>query len=380
MKLLTIGCGHIGSIMVRNLSESIPSAEIVVSDTLLDRAEQVVESIGRDNLKAIQLEVSDYDRLIDLLNGVDLAIGLAPGRLGFLSMKACIDAGVDMVDLSYMAEDPLTLHHSALNKGVTVIPDCGFAPGLSNILVGKAASMLDHVESVRIFVGGLPEKNIPPLGYKVTWCVEDLIEEYVRESVIVKNGNKIKVRALDGIEMVDIPCVGLLEAFYTDGVRTLHHTMKGVSNMWEKTMRYPGHAEKIKMIIELGLFDEKPILLDNGFKVTPRELTIRLFEKRLSMFDLKDLVAMKIEVDGIVDGQKISYTYHMLDFFDEKKQITAMARTTAYTASVIAELLLKGVIKEKGVVPPEKLGMSALVTDILNELKLKGIDVRECKT
>jgi len=380
LRLLTIGCGHIGSVMARYLSESLPSTEIVVSDSLLDRAEQVVASIGSSNLRAVQLEASDYDSLIDLLNGVDLAIGLAPGRLGFLSMKACIDAGVDMVDLSYMSEDPLMLHNEALKKGVTVIPDCGFAPGLSNILVGKATSMLDHVESVRIFVGGLPQKNIPPLGYKVTWCVEDLIEEYVRVSIIVENGKKVEVRALDGIEMIEIPDVGLLEAFYTDGVRTLHHTIKGVNSLWEKTIRYPGHAEKIKMLMELGFFDETPILLDRGFKITPRELTIKLFEKRLSMFDLKDLVAMKIEVDGINVGQETRYTYHMLDLFDEEKQITAMARTTAYTASIIVELLLKGIIKEKGVVPPEKLGMSEVVADILNELKLKDIEIREFKT
>lgn len=380
MRLLTIGCGHIGSVMARYLSESLPTSEIVVSDSLLDRAEQVVTSIGSDNLRAVQLEASDYDNLIGLLNGVDLAIGLAPGRLGFLSMKACIDAGVNMVDLSYMSEDPLTLHNEALKKGVTVIPDCGFAPGLSNILVGKAVSMLDHVESVRIFVGGLPQKNIPPLGYKVTWCVEDLIEEYVRVSIIVENGKKVEVRALDGIEMIEIPDVGLLEAFYTDGVRTLHHTIKGVNSLWEKTMRYPGHAEKIKMLLELGFFDETPILLDRGFDITPRELTIKLFEKRLSMFDLKDLVAMKIEVDGIQEGKETRYTYHMLDLFDEEKQITAMARTTAYTASIIVELLSKGVIKEKGVVPPEKLGMSSVVVDILNELKLKGVEVSEFKT
>jgi saccharopine dehydrogenase-like NADP-dependent oxidoreductase len=366
--------------MARYLSESIPSAEIVVSDSLLERAEQVVASIDSDNLRAVPLEASDYDRLIDLLNGVDLAIGLAPGRLGFLSMKACIDAGVNMVDLSYMSEDPLTLHRDALKKGVTVIPDCGFAPGLSNVLVGKAVCMLDQVESVRIYVGGLPETNVPPLGYKVTWCVEDLIEEYVRVSVIVENGKKVEVKALDGIEMIEIPGVGLLEAFYTDGVRTLHHTIKGVNSMWEKTMRYPGHAEKIKMLMELGFFDETPILIDRDINITPRELTIKLFEKRLSMFDLKDLVAMKIEVDGIKDGQGTRYTYHMLDLFDEEKQITAMARTTAYTASIIVELLLKGAIKEKGVVPPEKLGMIGVTADILNELKLKGIEISEFKT
>lgn len=380
LRLLTIGCGHIGSVMARYLSESIPSAEIVVSDSLLDRAEQVVASIGRGNLRAVQLEASDYNRLLDLLNGVDLAIGLAPGRLGFLSMKACIDAGVDMVDLSYMSEDPLTLHQAALTKGVTVIPDCGFAPGLSNILVGKAVSMLDRVESVHIFVGGLPEKNIPPLGYKVTWCVEDLIEEYVRVSVIVENGKKVEVKALDGIEKVEIPDIGLLEAFYTDGVRTLHHTIKGVSSLWEKTMRYPGHAERIKMLVELGFFDEEPILLDRGFNITPRELTIKLFEKRLSMFDLKDLVVMKIEVDGVKDGKETNYTYQMLDYFDEKKQITAMARTTAYTASIIVESLLKGVIKEKGVVPPEILGMRPEVENILSEIDAKGIKIREFMT
>jgi len=366
--------------MAGNLAETMPQAEIVVSDSLMVRAEEVAASIGKENVRAVQLDLSEFQRLTELLAGFDLAVGLAPGKLGYQSMRACIEAGVDMVDLSYMPEDPLTLHQKAVEADVTVVPDCGVAPGLSNILVGKAAGMLDLVESVHIFVGGLPERPVPPLGYKVTWCVEDLIEEYVRKALIVEGGRVVEVDALDGLEMIDIPRIGVLEAFYTDGVRTLHHTIRGVRSMWEKTLRYPGHADKIRLLRELGFFDEDPVVLERGINITPRELTGKVFENKLSMFEVKDLVVMKVEVGGVQDNRETIYTYNLLDRFDEEKRMTAMARTTAYTASIVVELLARGVIEEKGVVPPERLGMSGVVDDILNSLEAKGIEIEEFKT
>ncbi len=371
-----MGCGYIGSVLVKHLSERAPSAEIVISDENKETIERVVLLINRDKVSSFQLNFSDYDRLVKVARDFDILIGLAPGRLGYKTMKAAIEASVDMVDLSYMPEDPLTLNEDALKAGVTIIPDCGVAPGLSNILVGRAVSMLDKVKSVHILVGGLPQMRIPPLDYKVTWCVEDLIEEYVRKAKIVKDSITIEVEALDGLEEIEFPSVGKLEAFYTDGVRTLHHTIKGVNDMWEKTLRYPGHAEKIKLLRDLGFFDEKPMIKG----ISPRSITAKLLEQKLSMPEIKDLLAMRVEVDGVREGVKIRYIYEILDYYDERKNVTAMGRTTAYTASIVIQLLAENVIRENGIVPPEKLGMREDVFDrILMELERDGIKVNERK-
>lgn len=375
MRILTIGCGYIGSVMARDLAETLPSAEVTISDSELEKAEKIASSIGKDNVHSIRLDVSNNQSLVKTLEGYDFAVGLTPGRVGYETVKASIQAGVDIVDLSYMPQDPLTLNEEALRLGVRVIPDCGVAPGLSNILVGGAVAMLGKVREVHILVGGLPERPISPLGYKVTWCVEDLVDEYLREVKIVKDGKLVEAKALDGLEEVEFPWIGRLEAFYTDGVRTLHHTVKGVDNMWEKTMRYPGHVEKIRLLMELGFFNEEPLKL-RRVSVAPRELTTALLEWRLSMPEVKDLVAMKIEVTGTKGSAETTHTYYLLDRYDEEREITAMARTTAYTASIIVQLLAKDVIKERGVIPPEKLGMNKGIFDeILAELKKRGINI-----
>ncbi|MBS7611905.1 saccharopine dehydrogenase family protein [Candidatus Bathyarchaeota archaeon] len=376
MKILTIGCGYIGSVLARHLSERIPLAEIVISDESKEAVEKAASSIGRENVKPLQLNIRDYDRLVKMAENFDILVGLAPGKLGYKTVEAAIEAGVDMVDLSYMPEDPMTLNDKALKAGVTIIPDCGLAPGLSHILVGRTVSMLDEVKNVVIFVGGIPQRRIPPLDYKVTWCVEDLIEEYVRKPKVVKNGKTVEVEALDGLEEIEFPGVGKLEAFYTDGVRTLHHSIKCVENMWEKTLRYPGHAEKIRLLRDLGFFNEEPI---DG--ISPRSLTIKVFERKLSVPNIKDLVAMKVEVDGIKNSQETCYSYFLLDYYDEKKKVTAMGRTTAYTASAVIQLLAKKEIGEIGIIPPERLGMNEKYFGrIIKELEKDGIRIKQLST
>jgi len=371
VKILTIGCGYIGSVLAKHLSEKIPSAEITISDENIEAIEKVALSINKSNVKCLQLNFSDYNSLVRIAENFDILIGLAPGRLGYKTMKAAIDAAVDMVDLSYMPEDSLTLNKDALKAGITIIPDCGVAPGLSNILVGRAISMLDEVKNVHILVGGLPQTHIPPLNYKIIWCIEDLIEEYVRKAKIVKDGKNIEVEALEGLEDIEFPGIGRVEAFYTDGVRTLHNTVKGIDNMWEKTLRYQGHAEKIKLLRDLGFFDEK---LVEG--ISPRIITTKLLEQKLSIPEIRDLLAMQIEVDGMKAGAKTRYIYRVLDYYDEKRNITAMGRTTAYTTSVVTQLLAENIIKEKGVVPPEKLGMKKNIFErVLKELEKDGVKV-----
>jgi len=376
LRLLVLGCGSMGSALAKHLARSLLEAEVIVADRDPRAIERAMRFAGRDNVSGLRLDFSDREALVRAMCGCDVVVGLAPGGLGYKTLEAAVEAGVDMVDLSFMPEDPMALDSEAREAGVTIIPDCGLAPGLSNILVGRAVSLLDRAESVRIYVGGIPTEPLPPLGYVLTWCAEDLIEEYTRRVRIVEDGCVVEVEPLTGLELVDVPGVGTLEAFYTDGLRTLLHTLRGVKEMWEKTLRYPGHVEKIRLLKDLGFFDEEPL---DG--VVPRSFTAKLLERKLGIRNLpgaRDMVVMLVEVKGRKGGAEERLAFKLVDYYDEAEGITAMARTTAYTASVVACLLAKGEVQRKGVVPPEVLGMDErLYRLIISGLKAEGIKIEE---
>ncbi|MGD8545441.1 MAG: saccharopine dehydrogenase family protein [Candidatus Bathyarchaeota archaeon] len=377
MRVLVLGCGHIGSVAAEDLAESTVTNDIVVADKDGSRAEDIAKRIGRANVSGLQLDISDHDQLIRTLRDFDLVMGFLPGDLGHELVLSCVEAGKNLVDVSYMPENCLKLDERALEADITIILDCGLAPGISNILVGHATTMVDEIRRVHIMVGGLPERNIPPLGYVVTWSPENLIDEYTRRAKIIQDCKMVEVEALSGLEEVELPHFGKLEAFYTDGLRTLPYTIRNVKEMWEKTLRYPGHAEKVRLLRSLGFFDEKPIVIGDT-KLSPKELTTILFDKKLRRSDAKDIVVMKIEVEGARNNVRTKYTYTLMDRHDEDRGITAMARTTAYPASVIAQLVLTGVISEKGVIPLEKLGMDeSFFSVFLNQLKDRGVKIRE---
>lgn len=377
MKVLILGCGHIGSVAADDLARSLSPIEVFLADKRAARAKETAERIGASNVSWIQLDASDHHELVDTLREFELVMGFLPGRLGYQLVEACIEARRNLVDVSYMPEDIFTLSDKASEAGVTIVPDCGLAPGISNVLVGHAASKLDEVRAIHIMVGGLPEKPVPPLGYIITWSPENLIDEYTREVKIVKDGELRTVEALSGLERVEFPHIGALEAFYTDGLRTLLHTMKNVDDMWEKTLRYPGHAEKIRLLRDLGFFDEEQVSLD-GVNLPPRTITIKLFEQRLRKPEVKDITAMKVEVSGLENGRPKRYVYDMLDRYDTSRGVTAMARTTAYPTSIAAQLILKKAIKRKGVVPPETLGTGPdFFNAFLNQLEKRGLEISQ---
>ena len=380
MKALILGCGNIGSVAAEDLAESMPTTEVVVADKDEQRAETVAKKIGKTNISYTSVDVTEQQELNKTLKDFDIVLGFLPGPLGYRLMEACITAEKDLVDVSFMAENPLPLNAKASKAGVTIVPDCGLAPGISNMLVGHAISLLDRVHTTGIMVGGLPEKAIPPLDYTITWSPESLIDEYTRKARIVKNGRIIETEALSGLETIEFPNVGKLEAFYTDGLRTLMYTVNATDEMWEKTLRYPGHVEKIKLLKALGFFEDSPINIE-GASISPRKVTAKLFGQKLWWPEVKDFVALKIEVSGIKDGKITRFVYHLLDYCDKKHGITAMARTTAYPASIVAQLLLKKNVSEKGVVPPEKLGMDEkLFQQFLDELSRHEIKINEEKT
>jgi saccharopine dehydrogenase-like NADP-dependent oxidoreductase len=373
MKLLSIGCGYIGSVLAEELVNSLNFENLVICDSTSEKIEETAKKLG-ERVFPLQLDISNYSDLLKIIDDADLVIGLSPGRLGFNVMKACVEKKKDLVDLSFMAEDPFFFQESAFNAGVSIIPDCGIAPGLSNMLIGKSSSELDTVEDAIIYVGGLPQNPIPPLNYKVTWCVEDLFEEYTRKAKIIRNGKTVEVDALEGLEEIEFEGLAKLEGFFTDSVRTLHHTIKA-NNMWEKTLRYPGHVEKIKLIRKLGLLNKEPM---KSINMSPWDFMCKFWEENLSFFEDKDLVLMRILVIGRKDLRKLLFTHEIVDYFDEMRNITAMGRSTAYTAFAVIKLLIENKIRRKGIIPPEILGMDRnLFDEIQNILKEKGLIIRE---
>jgi lysine 6-dehydrogenase len=379
VKILVVGTGHIGSVIAGDLAQNLPLAKMVIADRDQDQAQEVVAAIGKKNVSCIQLDVSDCKNLLANLKRFDLVVGALPGQFGYNLLKASINAKVSTVDVSFMPEDPLTLSKAAAKAGVTIIPDCGVAPGLSHMLVQHGISQLDEVNDAYIMVGGLPEEPIPPLGYTITWSVEGLLDEYTRKARIVKDGKVTRVDPLGEVEEVEFPGVGKLEAFFSDGLRTLLQTVKGVKNMGEKTLRYPGHLKKIRLLRDLGFLDQEPIQVEN-VDVQPRKVTAELLERKLKVHDVPDMLAMLVQVDGIKNGLKVMYSYYVLDHYDEKSKITAMARTTGYTASCVTQLLAKKVIDTKGLIPPEKLGANEKVfRKLISMLKKRGIHVKESK-
>lgn len=378
MRVIVLGCGKIGSVIARDFADSEKDAEVVVADRSRERAEAAASTIA--GATPITVDASDYDDILDTLKGFDLAIGALPGDYGYQALKAAVEVGVSMVDVSFTPENPLELDRAAKDVGVTIVPDCGVAPGLSNMLVGYAAAKLDTVREAHIMVGGFPERPLPPLGYTITWSAEGLIDEYMRDATIIEGGRIVKVPALSGVEEIEFPVVGKLEAFYTDGLRTLIHTMPRVESMWEKTLRYPGHVEKIELLKTLGFFDNDPVVVESG-PVSPRLMTARLLERKLRMPEVGDILAMTVSMAGEREGMEKKIRYYVLDRYDVEKDVTAMARTTGYTAAIVARKLAQGAIREKGIVPPERLGMDeAFFRRLLTELRNKGVHVEEVST
>ncbi len=373
MKVLVLGCGRIGSVAAEDLAKSRTMDSIVVADKNGKEAEDVVHRIGENNLSWMQLDATDHNTLIDALEDFDLVMGFLPGKLGYPLTRACIRAGTDLVDVSYMSQNPLSMNKEAVHASTRIVPDCGLAPGISNILVGHVTERLDSVSTVHIMVGGLPERPTPPLDYIITWSPDNLIEEYVRKAKVIQEGEIVEVEALTGLEEVEFPDIGTLEAFYTDGLRTLPYTIRNINNMWEKTLRYPGHAKKIELLRTLGFFDEEPIDLGET-SISPRSITARLFTRKLCRREVNDIVAMKIKVLGVEDNIQVSYTFRLLDRYDKSAGVTAMARTTAYPASIVAQMILKGTVEQTGVIPPERLGMDEQLHKMfMYELERRGI-------
>jgi saccharopine dehydrogenase-like NADP-dependent oxidoreductase len=288
-------------------------------------------------------------------------------------LRTVIEAGRPYCDISFMPEDAWELDQLAKQHGVAAVVDCGVAPGMSNMMAGYAAAQLDHCESIEIYVGGLPRERRWPFQYKAGFSPYDVIEEYVRPSRIVEHGQVVVKEALSEPELMDFPGVGTLEAFNTDGLRSIAHFVKAPF-MKEKTLRYPGHLELMRAFRETGLFSEEPIDV-HGMLVKPRELLANLmFPKWTYQPGEEDLTVMRVIVEGVKSGGRKRFQWDLLDYYDRATHATSMSRTTAFPCTIIARMLLRGELRAHGVLPPELLGRQAgVLVHVLSELEARGV-------
>jgi len=346
--------------------------------TVVDRDSNALQKLKKiKGIATIQEDLSKPATVKKLISKADLVIDAVPGFMGFQTFKTVIESGKNIVDIAFFPEDPFELDALAQKNKVIAVMDCGVAPGMSNVLIGHVTQFLDEIHRALIYVGGLPVVREWPYEYKAVFSPIDVIEEYTRPARYVENGQRVIREALSDPELLDFPSVGTLEAFNTDGLRTLMRTID-CPNMKEKTMRYPGHIDKMKVLRATGFFSNEPISI-NGTHVRPIDFTSKLL---FPMWELKegeeDLTVMQIMVEGSRKGKNYRYSYFLLDRFDSVTHTTSMARTTGYTATVVARMIAQGLYQDKGISPPEFLGKKKeCVEYILQGLKDRGIEYHE---
>ncbi len=373
-KVIVLGAGLVGNAIARDLAKD-SDVKVTVADIDKNRITWLRETFG---IEGMVQDLSDLESTSNLVAEFDLVIDAVPGFMGFDVLKSVIEAKKDVVDISFFPEDAFVLDTMAKENDVLAIVDCGIAPGLSNMVLGHASTIFDNIESFTCYVGGLPKKRTWPFEYKAPFSPVDVIEEYMRPARMKENGHVIVKPALSEREFIDFDRVGTLEAFNTDGLRTLLHTMPEVPTMREKTLRYPGHAEKILMLKHSGFFDEKPLRI-NDVSMKPLEFTSKILLNQWKLDEgEKDFTIMRIDVIGLKDGEKNHYRFELFDEYDESTNLLSMSRTTGFTCTMVARLVLKNKISRKGICPPELIAKNSSNHEfVLDGLKKRGINIKE---
>jgi len=357
MRLLVLGAGMMGSAIAYDLSRREEPEEIHIADRERERAEAVAGRLADRRVVPHRLDATAPHAVRELMADCDVAISAVPYFLNLGLARAAVESGTHFCDLggnNRIVEQELALDEAARTAGVTVIPDCGLAPGLVNLLAVAAIEGLDDVDTVRIRVGGLPQHPRPPLDYQLVFSAHGLLNEYVEDATVLQDGRIASVPSLTGIEGIAFPApYERLEAFHTSGgSSTLPQTLAGrVRNLDYKTIRYRGHAAKVAAMAKLGFFDTQPRRVGDG-DVAPRDLAVALFTERLS-FGEPDVVLLRVTAEGRGSDRATCVSYEMIDTYDEEADLSAMMRTTGFPIAQIGTMLASGQIPSRGALPQE---------------------------
>jgi len=369
LKVLLFGSGLMGATIAQDLVKSKLVDQVTVCDVDRNRLQRLARKERSPKLLVKVHDVRKRNDTVRMLKGCDVGVGALPHGLSDYALHAAINAKVDFVDLIFgWRFGQAEVDSACRRRGVTIIPACGLAPGLTNVLAMAAAENMQRVDEVHVKVGGIPEKPHPPLNYRIVFSFQAVIEEYLRKARIIKHGRIVDVPALSGLETIRFPRpIGTCECFYTDGLSTLLQTIRKVREMDEKTIRWPGHATQIKALIECGLLETEPVTY-HGQSINPREFLAGLLSEKLALGNERDLTLLRVDVAGKEKGRRVRRRYEMVDHYDGRHRTTSMARTTAFPCSIAAQILGSGRILRKGLIPPELAFKQELRTEFLEYL------------
>jgi lysine 6-dehydrogenase len=368
LRIVVLGGGRVGGAIVRDLAAE-GDFDVLVVDLDPVRVQAMTE-FGAD---AVVADLSTSENVSKAVADADLVVGAVPGFMGYRTVQRVVEEGRPIVDISFFPEDAFDLAETAERVGVSCLVDCGVAPGLSNLVLGRMEEHLDETTSFHCLVGGLPVERTWPWEYKAPFSPGDVIEEYVRPARMRRDGQQVTAPALSDVELVHFPGLGSLEAFNTDGLRSLLKTCR-TPNMVEKTMRYPGHAVRMRILRDAGFFSTREIQAASG-TVVPRDVTEALLFSAWQFEDGEpDLTVMRIVVEGTKDGTAVRHTFNLLDYYNIDTETSSMARTTGYTCTAMVNLVARGLWDEPGLAPPETVGRDAVCFDaVLAHLEARGV-------
>ena len=349
MKIAVLGAGMVGRVIASDLCTNHQV-------TSFDINEHNLASLKKTSgISCQQADLSAYETYATMLAGYDMVVSAVPGFMGYKTLESVINAGKNVVDISFFPENALDLHDLAVSKNVTAIVDCGVAPGMSNLILGYYDTQM-KIDSFECMVGGLPKVRIKPFEYKAPFSPIDVLEEYTRPARYVEHGQIITKPALSDPELIDFEKAGTLESFNTDGLRSILHTMKHIPDMKEKTLRYPGHIQLIQSLQKAGFLDSKPITC-KGQLVSPVDFTSALLFNQWKLEEgEEEFTIMKIIIRGTIDEKSQEVEYFLYDEYDSKSNTSSMSRTTGYTCTAAVNMVLEKLFSSKGVYPPELIG------------------------
>jgi len=379
MKVVVLGAGLMGKEVARDLNTSDRVEKVFLADLDIAAVEEFIKEADLQKTEAVQLNAENEEQLREVIAKGDVCVNALFYAFNERVAKAAIDVGVHAVDLGGhigdITENVLKLDEQAREKNVTIIPDLGLAPGMINILVGYGASKLDKVESIRLYVGGIPVKPEPPLNYTRVFSLEGVIDHYTQPAKIIQDGQLVEVESLTGLEPIYFDQFGTLEAFYTSGgTSTLYKTFPNVKTLEYKTVRYKGHAEKFQLMRELGFFDRDNVVEVDGVQVKVRDVVREALKKKLYLGKKQDAVVLRAIIVGEKSGEQVTYEYETILKRDEDSDVTAMAQATAGTIASAAIMIADGTISKRGVFPPETIVPGK---EYIEKMNKRGVVIKE---
>ncbi|WP_144395225.1 saccharopine dehydrogenase family protein [Pleionea sediminis] len=374
-RICVLGCGMVGSAMAADLAAN---HNVLVADKNKIALKKIAENV--ENVQTAVADLSDADAIADIIADADMVVCAVPGFMGFEVLKTVLTQGKNVVDISFFPENPMDLDYLAKKHNVFAVVDCGVAPGMDNILLGHHNQEM-AIEKFECLVGGLPKLRVWPFEYKAPFSPIDVIEEYTRPARYIESGQLVTRPPLTDCEIVKFDKAGSLEAFNTDGLRTLLNTMSHIPNMKEKTLRYPGHAEYINVLSESGFFSEEPVEIE-GKPLRPVDFTARILMDNWKLKkNEKEFTVMRVVIEGKENEKNKRYTYNLYDETHEASGISSMARTTGYTATASVNYLLENTQPAPGICTPEALGaMDGACDYVINYLKDRDVIYKKEET